>query len=59
MTVVVSPDAAVFSPALNYAARTRLGAGRIRADRPLTDMHRSYLEWHVAKVFVAGLVRGR
>ena len=43
---------AVFSPALSPTARTRLGDGRLRADRPLTDKHRQYLEWHATKVFV-------
>src|SRR5260221_3493257 len=43
---------AVFSPALCHAARTRLGDGRLRADRPLTDKHRQYLAWHATRVFV-------
>jgi hypothetical protein len=43
---------AVFSPTLSQAARTRLGAGRLRADRPLTDKHRQYLAWHATRVFV-------
>lgn len=43
---------AVFSPALSTAARARLGDGRLRADRPLTDKHRRYLTWHATKVFV-------
>jgi putative restriction endonuclease len=44
--------AAAFSPKLTDAARTRLGDGRLRADRPLTDKHRRYLAWHAANVFV-------
>jgi putative restriction endonuclease len=43
---------AVFSPVLSRAARTRLGDGRVRADRPLTDKHRLYLAWHATRVFV-------
>lgn len=43
---------AVFSPKLIEAARIRLGDGRLRADRPLTDKHGWYLAWHAANVFV-------
>lgn len=43
--------AAIFSPTLSAAARARLGEGRLRPDRPLTDKHRQYLAWHVTKVF--------
>jgi putative restriction endonuclease len=43
---------AVFSPALSQAARTRLGEGRLRTDRPLTDKHRQYLVWQATRVFV-------
>jgi hypothetical protein len=54
----------MFSPALSWDARTRLGDGRLRSDRPLTDGHRQYLVWHATRVFVGqptnGLVnRGR
>ena len=44
---------AVFSPELSQAARARLGDGQLRSDRPLTDKHRRYLEWHATKVFVS------
>jgi putative restriction endonuclease len=50
--------APVFSPALSQAARTRLGEGRLRADRPLTDKHRQYLAWHATRVFVAARQSG-
>ena len=43
---------AVFSPKLTEAARMRLGDGRLRPDRPLTDKHRYYLAWHASRVFV-------
>jgi putative restriction endonuclease len=52
---LVSFDAngvAIFSPNVTEAARTRLGDGRLRSDRPLTDKHRRYLAWHATKVFV-------
>jgi putative restriction endonuclease len=49
----------MFSPALSEAARTRLDAGRLRADRPLTDRHRQYLAWHAARVFVGQPPNGR
>lgn len=52
---LVSFDAngvAVFSPTLTEAARTRLGDGRLRGDRPLTDKHRQYLAWHATKIFI-------
>jgi predicted restriction endonuclease len=51
--------AAVHSPMLSQAARIRLGAGRLRADRPITDKHKQYLEWHVSKVFVGSLIGPR
>lgn len=44
--------AAIFSPKLTKTARSRLGEGRLRADRPLTDRHRDYLTWHATRVFV-------
>jgi putative restriction endonuclease len=44
--------AAIFSPKLNETARSRLGEGRLRADRPLTDRHRRYLTWHATRVFI-------
>ena len=44
---------AIFSPKLTETARSRLGEGRLRADRPLTDRHRRYLTWHVARVLLA------
>jgi len=50
---------AVFSPMLSQAARNRLGDGRLRVDRPLTDKHRHYLEWHASKVFVGSLIGPR
>ncbi|HEX4295036.1 MAG TPA: HNH endonuclease [Rhizomicrobium sp.] len=45
--------AVLFSPALGEAARARLGDGRLRSDRPLTAMHRSYLAWHSTRIFKA------
>ena len=45
--------AVLFSPALGEAARARLGDGRLRTDRPLTAMHRSYLAWHLTRIFKA------
>jgi putative restriction endonuclease len=45
--------AVLFSPAFGQAARARLGDGRLRADRPLTAMHRSYLAWHLTRIFKA------
>ncbi len=50
---------AVFSPALSQAAHTRLGAGRLHADRPLTDKHRQYLAWHATRVFVGRPISSR
>jgi putative restriction endonuclease len=45
--------AVLFSPALGQAARARLSDGRLRTDRPLTAMHRSYLAWHSTRIFRA------
>jgi len=42
---------AVFNPAISQTARARLGEGRLRADRPLTDKHREYLAWHATEIF--------
>jgi hypothetical protein len=59
---LVSFDAngvAVFSPTLTEAARTRLGEGRLRSDRPLTDRHREYLVWHATRVFVGRPISSR
>jgi len=44
--------ATIFSPKLTDTARSRLGEGCLRADRPLTDRHRQYLTWHATRVFV-------
>ena len=44
--------AAFFSPKVTDAARTRLGEGRLRSERPLTEKHRRYLTWHTARVFL-------
>jgi hypothetical protein len=44
--------AAIFSQKLTQTARSRLGEGRLRADRPLTDRHRQYLTWHATRVFI-------
>ena len=43
---------AIYSPTLTEAARIRLGDGRLRGDRPLTDKHMQYLVWHSTRVFI-------
>lgn len=44
--------AAIFSLTLSSEARARLGDGRLRPDRPLTNRHRQYLAWHATEVFL-------